>query len=318
MPGMAVCRASPSLALIKYWGKRGGRENTAATSSLALTLKGLVTETRVTLIRGEDVVAVGGEVQEPRRYAAFFANLRASTGITDGFHAESHNSFPTSAGLASSSSGFAALAWACTLAAGLNLPAEQVSALARVGSASAARAVFGGWVALPAGARSARRLQGPEHWPEIRVVVVTVHAGAKEVSSRDAMGLVRESSPFYGAWVRDSRRLAEKAELALARRDLAALGEAMRASTYRMFATMLGASPPLLYWQPDTLRVISECARLRAAGVGAWETMDAGPQVKIFCVAQDLERIAAAVGRLSSDWTILVSEAGPDPVCEPE
>ena len=130
------------------------------------------------------------------------------------------------------------------------------------------------------------------------------------------MQLVAGTSPYYRSWVRDSRRLAALAAAALAGRDLAALGDAMRASTYRMFATMLGAEPPLLYWQPDTLRVLQECARLRADGVGAWETMDAGPQVKIFCVAEDVDRVTAAVGRLSSDWGIIVSEAGPDPVCE--
>ncbi len=318
MAGAAVCRASPSLALIKYWGKRSGRSNTAATSSLAVTLKGLVTETRVSLTNVDDQVLVGGERQNPARYAPFFANLRRATGIDARFRAESRNNFPTAAGLASSSSGFAALAWACTKAAGLTLDPSRVSALARVGSASAARAVFGGWVALAAGAATARRLYGPEHWPAVRIVVVTVRAAAKEISTRSAMQLVRGSSPFYRAWVTTSSRLARDAEAALAARDLARLGEAMRASTYRMFATMLGAAPPVLYWQPDTLRIIHECARLRAEGVAAWETMDAGPQVKIFCLAPDLERVAGAIGRLSSDWGIIVSEAGPDPVCELE
>jgi diphosphomevalonate decarboxylase len=312
-----VCKAGPSLALVKYWGKRSSRDNTAATTSIALTLKGLVTETRVSLADGQDRVVVGGREQDPARYAAFFDHLRSVAGVNHRFDATSTNSFPTGAGLASSSSGFAALAWACTRAAGLDLAAGHVSAIARVGSASAARAVFGGWVELPAGQRAARRLYGPEHWPEVRVVVVTVRAAAKEVSSRAAMELTRGTSPFYRAWVRDARRLAAHARAALARRDLEQLGDVMRASTYRMFATMLGSRPAVTYWQPGTLAVIHECARLRASGIGAWETMDAGPQVKIFCLAGDLEAITAAVRRLSSDWSIIVSEAGPDPVCAP-
>ncbi len=316
MAGTAVCRASPSLALVKYWGKRSVRRNTAATTSIALTLADLVTETRVTLAEGGDVVAVGGQEQDPQRYAVFFSNLRRATGIAHRFRAESRNSFSTSAGLASSSSGFAALAWACTRAAGLDLPAEAVSELARVGSASAARAVFGGWVALPAGALRAHRLYGPEHWPEIRVVVVTVLEAAKDMATRGAMDLVRATSPFYRGWVHDSQRLAAEGEAALAARDLERLGEVMRASTYRMFATMLGARPPVLYWQPDTLLLLQACARLRAAGVGAWETMDAGPQVKIFCLSGDLRRVLAAVDGLSRGWKVIVSRPGHDPVCE--
>lgn len=318
MAGAAVCRASPSLALIKYWGKRSVRRNTAATTSIAVSLAELVTETRVTPAEGEDEVVVEGERQDPRRYRAFFENLRKVTGIKQRFHAESRNNFPTSAGLASSSSGFAALAWACTRAAGLSLPAERVSELARVGSASAARAVFGGWVELPAGAAAARRLHGPGHWPAIRILVVTVRPAAKELATRGAMELVRATSPFYRPWVRDSSGLAAEAEAALAARDLARLGEVMRASTYRMFATMLGARPPVLYWEPDTLRLLHECARLRAAGIGAWETMDAGPQVKIFCLADELDRVVAAVKSLSDDWRIIGSRVGGDPVCSVE
>lgn len=318
MAGTAVCRASPSLALIKYWGKRSVRRNTAATTSLAVSLAELVTETRVTTVEDEDVVVVGGERQDPSRYSAFFENLRRVTGVRHRFLAESHNGFPTSAGLASSSSGFAALAWACTRAAGLDLPAERVSELARVGSASAARAVFGGWVSLPAGASAARRLYGPAHWPAIRILVVTVKPAAKEVPSRRAMELVRATSPFYRSWVRDSGALAAEAEAALAARDLARLGETMRASTYRMFATMLAARPPVLYWEPDTLRLLHQCARLRAEGIGAWETMDAGPQVKIFCLASDLERVVSSVKSLSDSWRIIGSRVGGDPVCRLE
>lgn len=311
----AVCRASPSLALIKYWGKRSSADNTAATTSIALTLKGLVTETRVSPDDAGDSVLVDGKRQDAARYAAFFEAVRGATGVKHHFRAESTNSFPTAAGLASSSSGFAALAWAATRSAGRDLAPARVSALARIGSASAARAVYGGWVELAAGARAARPLYGPDHWPELRVVVVAVRKEPKAISSRSAMESVRETSPFYRAWVRQARGLAAAARSALAARDLEKLGEAMRASTYRMFATMLAAWPPVTYWQPETLAVVHECARLRATGVGAWETMDAGPQVKIFCLAADLPAVTAAVGRLSSDWGMIVSEAGPDPVC---
>ena len=116
--GETVCRAGPSLALIKYWGKSVKGDNLPATPSLAVTLGGVHTETQAVVTTEPDSMSVDGVVQDPARYAFFFDTLRHTLGITARFRASSVNSFPTSAGLASSSSGFAALAGACARAAG--------------------------------------------------------------------------------------------------------------------------------------------------------------------------------------------------------
>jgi len=115
--GESVFTAGPSLALVKYWGKTLNGENLPATPSLAVTLGGVRTETRVTLA-DEDSVSVNGAAQEPSRYTSFLECVRHSLGVAAHFRASSVNSFPSAAGLASSSSGFAALAGACSAAAG--------------------------------------------------------------------------------------------------------------------------------------------------------------------------------------------------------
>ncbi len=199
-----VCRAGPSLALIKYWGKSVKGDNLPATPSLAVTLGGVHTETRAAL-SGEDTVRVDGSVQDPARYSFFFDTLRHTLGITARFRAASVNTFPTSAGLASSSSGFAALSGACARAAGCDPSAADLSAIARAGSASAARSVFGGFVLLPAGARRARQVCGPEHWPDLRVVVAVTHRAPKPVPSRRAMEETRASSPTTSRGSRNPR-----------------------------------------------------------------------------------------------------------------
>ena len=299
-PADAVCTASPSLALLKYWGKRAGRRNLPATPSLAVTLEGLKTTTRVS-IADRDEVVVDGKSQNPERYAPFFTEARRLLDVDFHFHAESANTFPAAAGLASSSSGFAALALACaTLAvsAGDSLrrsvaapSSAQLSALARLGSASAARALFGGFVLLPAGGCSARQLAPADHWPELRILVAVVAEGVKELSSRLAMERTRMTSPYYRPWVRSAAvELPETVE-AVMRRDLERLGRAMRRSYLRMFASMLACDPPVLYWAPESLALIRACEQLRAEGIGAWETMDAGPQVKVLCLADELPRI---------------------------
>jgi diphosphomevalonate decarboxylase len=292
MSGVVLCRAHPSLALIKYWGKSDSRRNLPATPSLAVTLAGVHTETRVRPAAADRVVVDGVE-QSAGRYAAFFAGLRRRLHSDQRFLAESTNSFPTAAGLASSSSGFAALTAACARAAGRELPARELSALARLGSASAARSLFGGFTLLPARGLYARQLFPEEHWPELRVLVAVVSEGAKPLASRAAMEATRRGSPFYRAWLRSAGGLLAEAIEALGRRDLERLGELARLSYSRMHAALLAADPPLLYWLPATVALVRECAALRRAGLGAWETIDAGPQVKVLCLAADSLKIAA-------------------------
>ncbi len=301
-----VWRASPSLAMIKYWGKAvpaagtGDADiagsNIPASFSLAVGLEGLYSETRVRLADdGMDRVMLAGREADPVRYAGFFSGLRLLLGVEHHWECCSENNFPTAAGLASSSSGFAALAAACAAASaaitGEPVPHELLSQAARIGSASAARAVWSGFVALRAGARSAEQVHAPDWWPALRVIVVRISDLPKEASSRDAMELTRLTSPYYQAWLEDSPRVYAEALGALAARDLGRLGPLIRASTMRMFGSMLGADPPVLYWLPQSVAVLQAVARLRRDGAMVWETMDAGPQVKLFCLDKEAEGV---------------------------
>lgn len=326
-----VCRASPSLALLKYWGKLPLGHNLPATPSLALSLGSLVTSTRVEAsFEGEDEVRVGGALQGGARYAAFFAALRRGlSGRRTGelrslagalrFRAWSRNDFPTASGLASSSSGFAALALAGVRAAESLLEARplsttEISRIARIGSVSAARAVFGGFCLLPAGAREARPLFDEAHWPELRILVALVSREEKPLTSREAMERCRRTSVFHRAWLGSARRELEGSLAALGRRDLEALGNAMRRSYLRMFGAMLGCEPPLVYWLPGSLAIIHECESLRGEGIGVWETMDAGPQVKMLCLASDLPRIKERIASTRAASSLVVSCVGAPPI----
>ena len=308
--GAAVFRASPSLALLKYWGKRPRGVNLPATPSLAVTLGGIETVTEARLGEGGDRVTVDGEDQDGSRYAPLFHAIRREAGADACFTVESRNGFPASAGLASSSSGLAALTCACAAAAGARLSARRLSSLSRIGSASAARSIFGGFVLLRAGARWAEQLYPPEHWSRLRIVAAVVSELRKPLSSRRAMERVRSTSPAYRSWVRTSRALLPDALRALGDRDLEKLGEIGRISAMRMHATMLAADPPFCYWLPATVAVIEECRRMRRDGVGAWETMDAGPQVKILCDVDDVDAVTRRVGQAAFGTDLLVCAPG--------
>lgn len=310
--------AHPSLALVKYWGKRAGGINLPATSSLAVTLAGLTTTTECSA-SDRDTLSIDGTLQPVGQSADFFRAVRgylAEHGhqAPSGFAVASRNSFPTAAGLASSASGYAALALACIALVDANLARTDkagLSGLARVGSGSASRSVYGGFTVWEAGATAARQLHPPSWWPDLRILILPVSRATKPVSSRAGMNLTRDTSPFYPTWVEDAETLFTRGVEALAARDLEQLGTVMRLSYLRMFATMLGADPPFLYWQPATLAILHELEELRAQGVPAWETMDAGPQVKVVTTVEHADALAARLAPHCEQQPI-VSPVGDD------
>ena len=316
-----VCRATPSLALIKYWGKRRGGFNIPATTSIAVTLSGLESIARVRLATQDRVVIADDttdttDLSHRHHWPVLLNALRRATGYRDGFDIKSRNTFATAAGLASSSSGFAAVVCAAVAATGVSLSLSHLSRLARIGSGSAARAIYGGFTMLSAGCRSARQIFDAGHWPELRLLVAITEHSPKKISSREAMQLTRSSSPYYNAWTRSSRQLAGEARQALGQRDLPRLGQAMRCSYLRMFAVMMAAQPPILYWYPESLTLIRLCGALREQGLTAWETMDAGPQVKIITTCNHLATVRQQIEQSGATVEILEATVGDGPRVE--
>ena len=82
-----------------------------------------------------------------------------------------------------------------------------------------------------------------------------------------------------------------------------------------MFGTMFAADPPINYLRPQSLRVLEVLETLRGAGIDAWETMDAGPQVKIACLEADVDRVRAALlaGAGLAPADLIETAPGPGP-----
>lgn len=311
---MITVRAHPSLALIKYWGKSDTDKNYAATSSLAINLKELYTETRVSFAEGEDSVWVDEMIMPKTRYAPFFESLRRILDVNAYFLVKSYSNFPKSAGLASSSSGFAALAYGAAKLVNNETPLSLISEIARLGSASAARAVFEGFTLLKKNTPHAEELFDALYWPELRVIIAIVKAEPKDTSSRLAMELSKNTSPCYASWLEGSDKIFGEALLACKNRDLDELGPLVRKSYLMMFSTMFTSSPPLLYWEPESLGLIKACEKLRAKGHSIWETMDAGPQVKMICLSHESEELMRHLEEEFPHLDFLLSEVGGGPV----
>jgi diphosphomevalonate decarboxylase len=337
-----ACRATAhsNIALVKYWGKREGSEpdlNLPAVGSLSLTLDELRSVTELHPGASEDRFELaqppgGFEVVEGKPAAKVFAHLDrvwrlGGAGDTrppkrPPCLVRSTNHLPTAAGLASSASGFAALTVAAAGGFGLvdALGPEsraRLSSWARMGSGSAARSLWGGFVRLDAGSAPdgsdclARPLFGPEHW-DLRLLVVHTARGAKAVGSTGGMESSRLTSPYYGAWVETSPADLDAAEQALAARDLLALGEVMEHSCFKMHACMLATRPPLMYWNGTTLEVIRAVWELRAGGgPRGYVTSDAGPHVKVLCAAASAGALAEQLRGVAGVHEVQVVAPGP-------
>jgi diphosphomevalonate decarboxylase len=154
-----TARAHANIALVKYWGKRDPVLNLPATGSLSLTLAELTTNATAEPWDGDSdelildgyMVAGAGRA----RFSAWLDLVRELAGRPgQKFRVESANDFPTASGLASSASAYAALAVAVSRAAGLDLAPRALSILARRGSGSAARSIYGGLVVMRPGTRA--------------------------------------------------------------------------------------------------------------------------------------------------------------------
>ncbi|RWZ51922.1 diphosphomevalonate decarboxylase [Labedella phragmitis] len=300
MSERATAVAHSNIALIKYWGKRDEGIALPATSSVSLTLDAYSTRTTVEWGRDTDTAELDGAPlagEAGARVTRFLDLVRSLAGRSDGASVISRNTVPTAAGLASSASGFAALAAAASSAAGLDLAPRELSILARKGSGSAARSIFGDLAVWFAGDDDASSFAEPVTDPglDLAMVVAVVDAGVKTISSRAAMRLTAETSPYFPAWVDASRTDFTDMLAAIAASDFTRVGELTESNAMRMHASMLGATPPVSYWQPDSVRVLHLVRDLRSTGIECYATMDAGPNVKILCQRRRMESVRDAV-----------------------
>lgn len=292
----ATAIAHPNIAFVKYWGKRNIDRNVPAAGSVSMTLDGLETRTSVEFSEAlaADSLQLDGEPvgsgETLQRVESFLDLVRRRAGIERAAQVETRNNFPTAGGLASSASGFAALARAATEAAGVDLNERELSALARRGSGSAARSVFGGFVRMEVGEEgegaAGFQIAEADYW-DLRCLIAETAEGPKRVGSTEGMLHTERTSPYYDAWIDSVGPDVDDAVSAIRDRNFGALAEVAERSCLRMHAAAMGSDPGLLYWNGTTVELIHRVRAAREGGVDAFFSIDAGPHVKIFCEPSD-------------------------------
>ena len=304
---MTTAFAHPNIALIKYWGKQPQPGNLPATPSLSITLSNLVTTTRIDDAE-TDEFCLDRVVRDDAKVASFIRLLRNEFSIGQ-LKIDSTNNFPTSAGLASSASGFAALARAINSHCHLGLADQELSTWARRGSASAARSIFGGFVTLEPPNFHATSLADPNYW-ELQVVVAVTSRATKDVGSSAGMERSRKTSDFFTAWLETADSDFDEAMAAVRNIDFEKLADVSEKSCLKMHAVMLTSIPTLAYWNSTTISCMDSIRRLRADGTEVFFTNDAGPQVKAVCRPTSVNTVAQTLRDIPGVQDIVICGLG--------
>jgi phosphomevalonate decarboxylase len=306
----ATAKAHPIQGLVKYHGMRDEQLRHPYHDSISLCTAPSHTRTTVEFDPdlAEDEYVVDGDPVEGKgadRIRTVVDEVRDRAGIDHRVRFRSENSFPTNIGFGSSASGFAAAAMALSAAAGLDLSRPDVSAIARRGSASAARAVTGAYSHLRTGTddedcRSERIEVADELEDDVRVVAGMVPS-YKETDSAHAEAA--ESHMFEGRMAHIHGQIA-KMRGELREGDFDAAFERAEHDSLSLAATTMTGPSGWVYWQPRTIEIFNAVRELREEGVPVYFSVDTGASVYVNTTAEHVDRVEETVADCGVDTRV--------------
>lgn len=308
-------RAHTNIALIKYWGKKDAKLRLPLMSSLSMTLDKFYTDTSIE-VADKNVFYLNGKKQtddSSKRVFTYLELLKQKFGVNDSLAVTSINHVPTAAGLASSSSAFAALASAFCAYYNINVNQKELSRLARLGSGSASRSIYGGFAIWQKGNDdgSSFAYALDEHPKmDLHLLAVELNQNKKKISSTRGMQDA-QSSPFFEPWI--ARNELELKEMigAIKSNDFSKLGSLAELNASEMHAINLTATPPFTYFEPDTIKAIKLVQNLRHRGIECYYTIDAGPNVKVLCQLKNVKDIKEHFESCFNNVNIVDASFGP-------
>lgn len=315
--------APSNIAFVKYWGTRDLDATLPFDPSISMTLSECLSYCTVETLEGSgpdrvDIASESGALQPAGEgFAAgvrgHLDRIRGWSGSEARFRVAARNTFPTGAGMASSASGFTALALATSAALGRAVEGGELSELARIsGSGSAARSAFGGYVEWPVDEEGSAAVLAPEtHWA-LSDVVAVVDDRPKDVSSREGHRRAPTSPYFEPRRALLAGRLRRVRE-AISARDFGSLAEVLEEEAIDLHVIAMTSRPPIFYWSPATLAVLEKVRDLRSGGVPAASTIDAGPNVHVVCPSDVEEEVARAIGSMDGVVSVLRDRVGGPP-----
>ncbi len=320
LPKSVGWQAPSNIALVKYWGKKA--EQKPLNPSLSMTLSHLSTHTKIHYTRarhsqGQMWFRFDGEENQAfaERIRNYMANLRIYFPFLDqlDLHMDSYNNFPHSAGMASSASSMSALALSiCSIEQRLkeeHLSPEaffrKASFMARLGSGSASRSVYGNFVRWgqdnsgvdekdnSGSDEYAQPLPAPvdDNLAFLHDTVLITSSQPKKISSSQGHQLMQDH-PYQQARIQQAADHIEKITRALKEGHFQDFSQVAEQEALSLHALMLSSNPGYLLLNESSLRMIDELRAFRASsGTSITFTLDAGPNVHIIYPIHEKERV---------------------------
>lgn len=311
----ATAVAYPIQGLIKYHGLRDKELRLPYHDSISVCTAGLETRTSADVRTDfdNDIFVLGDKQLEGRdceRLENIAEVVRAYAGIDYKVHLYSKNNFKSNIGLGASASGFAAAAMAMATAYGIkNMPLETVASIARLGAASAARSVMGGFSLLREDG-TAECLADPNELQMGMIIVPVEGFKFTDDAHKDVI-----TSPYFNERVKKSDKRIFEMYNAILGKDLEKIGMLAEKDTRDLHAVTMTADAGKIYWKPDTLRVIQRVKELQNEGIPAFYSIDTGASVYVNTLPGMVDKVNAAIKELDLE-TIVCEVGGPARIVE--
>ena len=291
-------RSYANIAIIKYWGKKAEKEMVPATSSISLTLENMYTETTLSPLLADtkaDAFYINGQLQNEAEHAKMSKIIDRYRPEGAGFvRIDTKNNMPTAAGLSSSSSGLSALVKACNAFFQLGLNRRELALEAKFASGSSSRSFYG---PLAAWDKDSGEIYPVETDLKLAMIMLVLEDQKKPISSRDGMKLCVETSTTFDEWIRQSEQDYKDMLVYLKENDFRKVGELTEKNALAMHATTKTATPSFSYLTDASYEAMDFVRQLREQEESCYFTMDAGPNVKVLCLEEDLEHLSKLLGQ---------------------
>ncbi len=311
---ISCCSAPSNIAIIKYWGKTG--EQLPINPSLSFTLKHSVTSMKIECFvkksSNEKQVELFLNSEKNEKFAQKFeVYLERFTKYLPylkdlKFIVHTKNSFPHSAGIASSASSASAFAFLI-----LDIEKkifgkeksdfyERCSFFSRLASGSACRSVYPGWVSWGGGSDLYASPIKEIHpiFYDICDTILVVDKKEKSVSSSLGHDLMN-CNPFKKERIELANDHYLKLCDSLKKGNWEDVGFIAEKEALMLHALMMTSNPPYMLLSPKSVELIAKIYDFRKeTGVKCFFTMDAGPNLHLLYLKQDkhvIEKFVSAI-----------------------
>jgi len=291
--------APSNIALCKYWGKRDSKLNLPFNSSLSIALGSKGAFTRIAPNNEtEDKIylnhkLISSDKNFAKKITSYLDLFRPFTKTY--YTIDTTINLPVAAGLASSACGFAALIQALNNLHNWQLNTIQLSILARLGSGSACRSLWKGFVQWSAGVENdgmdSHGMQIECEWSELRIGLLILNDQEKNISSREAMQRTVDTVLNYSSWLNQANEDLLKLQQGIIAKDICLVGSIAESNALAMHRLMQQANPPINYSLLSTIQAHEQIQKLRTLGTKVYFTQDAGPNLKLLFLASATDEI---------------------------